>query len=158
MKLDWRKLIAAVLITEGAGILGSFFTAPKVTAWYAFLDKPTWNPPSWLFAPVWTLLFLLMGIALYRVWRTGLKTEDTRESFWLFIAHLGVNIIWSLVFFGLQSPGWGVVVILTLLAFIAYLIVRFYRIDKLAGWLLVPYIAWVSFATVLNTTVWLLNR
>jgi benzodiazapine receptor len=120
-------------LPKGAGILGSFFTAPKVTSWYAFLDKPAWNPPSWLFAPVWTLLFLLMSIALYRVWRTGLKTEDARESFWLFIAHLGVNIIWSLVFFGLQSPGWGVVVILTLLAFIAYLIFRFYRIDKLAG-------------------------
>lgn len=154
---SWWKLPAAILLCEGAGILGTLFTASQITTWYATLDKPVWNPPNWLFAPVWTTLFALMGIALYLVWRTGLKKIQEWEAFWLFLAHLLVNITWSIVFFGLENPGLGIVVILVLLAFILYLIYRFGRINQWAAWLLVPYAAWVSFATVLNIAIWRLN-
>lgn len=156
MKDSW-KLISAVLICEAAGALGAIFTTPQITTWYATLAKPSWNPPNWVFGPVWTTLFLLMGIALYLVWRTGLREKAERTAFRLFLAHLLLNIGWSVAFFGLESPGMGVVVIVTLLAFILYLIVKFREINHWAGWLLVPYAAWVAFATVLNIAVWRLN-
>ena len=154
---NWQKLVAAILICEGAGALGAVFTTPAIATWYATLAKPAWNPPSWLFAPVWTTLFVLMGIALYLIWRTDLTKIEEREAFWLFLAHLLVNVLWSVVFFGLHSPGLGVVVILILLGYIIYLITRFWPINRTAAWLLVPYALWVSFATVLNFTIWQLN-
>ena len=133
-----------------AGLVGSLATGSAIAGWYTTLTKPEFNPPNWVFAPVWTTLYLMMGIALYRVWRRG-------HSPILFIAHLVVNALWSIVFFGLHSPALGLAVILILLAMIVVITRRFWRVDRLAGYLLVPYLAWVAFVAVLNASIWWLN-
>lgn len=149
--------MASILICQGAGLMGSFFTAPAVKDWYPTLVKPSFNPPNWLFGPVWTTLFLLMGIALYLIWEKGLKEKKGKAVFDFFFLHLALNILWSALFFGLRNPLLGLVEIVVLWGVIAYLIKAFGRIDKRAGWLLVPYLAWVSFAAFLNFSIWKLN-
>lgn len=158
MKINWAKLVGAIAICETAGAIGAIFTTSQIATWYRTLAKPAWNPPAVIFGPVWTTLFLLMGIALYLVWQTNLKKRTERQAFWLFLAHLVVNILWSVVFFGWHSLVGGLVVIIILLIYIAYLTYRFWQIKPAAGWLLLPYLAWVAFATYLNYTIWYLNR
>lgn len=171
------KFTASVLICEGSGLLGSFFTAPSIPIWYAGLEKPFFSPPNWLFAPVWTFLFFLMGVALYFAWKenfvpktsVGQKTWNPLSTkLWngawkeenavaIFVLQLVLNITWSVVFFGLKSPGMAFFVILALWFAILYTIVNFYRISKNAGYCLLPYILWVTFAAILNFAVWRLN-
>ena len=156
--MNLLKFIAAVVLSMSAGLLGSLATFSSVATWYPTLNKPWFSPPNWIFGPVWTLLYIMMGIALYLVWEKGYAKKNVRFAFWLFVVHLGFNAAWSIVFFGLHSPPGGLVVILILWTLIVALIRKFYRIARAAAYLLVPYLAWVSFATVLNCAVWLLNR
>lgn len=159
MKLrDLGKLLTSIIIVELAGVAGSIATFSSINLWYKFLAKPPFNPPNMVFGPVWTILYLLMGVALYLVWSKGLNKKKVKFAFWLFIVHLFVNAGWSLVFFGLHSLFGGFVMIIILELFIVALIWKFSEIDKWAAYLLVPYILWVSFAGVLNAAVWLLNR
>jgi tryptophan-rich sensory protein len=155
MKLG--KLLVSIVIVLAAGLLGSVVTFPSIPSWYSTLIKPPFSPPNWIFGPVWTALYILMGIALWLVWEKGLKHQKVRFAFWLFIIHLAVNAGWSVVFFGLHSILGGLIVIIILWVLIATLMLKFYAIDRRAAYLLVPYILWVSFATVLNYSLLLLN-
>lgn len=181
MKNKIIKLVISIIICEGAGIVGSIFTVPVISTWYVALQKPSFNPPNWIFAPVWTILFLLMGISLYLVWEKGFKVQDfeskqsgkkawnpVSEKLWsgswreenavaIFVLQLVLNILWSVIFFGLKLPAAAFSEILMLWAAIMYTIFNFYRISKPAAYLLIPYILWVSFATILNFSVAILN-
>lgn len=151
------KLVTSIALPQAAGFVGSLFTISQIELWYTTLVQPDLAPPNWLFGPVWFILYTLMGIALYLVWHRGLTTRAHRFAFWFFIAHLVVNSVWSIVFFGLHNISAALVVILVLWGMIAYLIKLFKHIDTRAAWLLVPYLAWVSFATYLNYSFWMLN-
>lgn len=151
------KLIASILIVFFGAALGSAATSTELTTWYASLTKPAWNPPNWLFGPVWTTLYVLMGIALFLVWREGLDRRDVRYAILIFAVQLGLNIAWSVVFFGLNSILGGLVVIFILWLAIWANIVAFYIISKPAGLILIPYLIWVSIASYLNYTIYLLN-
>lgn len=151
------KLIVAIIISELAGIIGSLFTAPSIAGWYATLTKPALNPPSWIFGPVWTTLFALMGIAAFLVWKKGLDRKDVRIALSIFIGQLALNMLWSIIFFGSQSPEAAFVEIIFLWLAILATITVFAKISKPAAWLLLPYILWVSFAAYLNYSIWILN-
>lgn len=140
-----------------AGLLGSLFTQTGVDSWYANLIKPEFNPPNWVFGPVWTILYILMGISLYLIWDKGLKKKELRFAFGIFILQLLFNAWWSILFFGLQNPKMAFCEIVFLWFLIVFVIYLFSNIRKLAAWLLVPYLLWVSFATVLNYSIWVLN-
>ncbi|HER43711.1 MAG TPA: tryptophan-rich sensory protein [Candidatus Eisenbacteria bacterium] len=152
------KLAASILVCQAAGFIGSFFTRPAIPGWYAGLEKPSFNPPNGVFAPVWTALYLLMGIALFLVWKIGFGDERVRKGMILFGIQLVLNTGWSIAFFGFESPLAGLVVIVVLWAAILATMLDFFRISRVAGALLVPYIAWVSYAAVLNLFLYTLNR
>ena len=151
------KLIVAITISELAGIIGSVFTTPSIATWYATLAKPVLNPPAWIFGPVWTTLYALMGIAAFLVWKQGLDRKDVRIALGLFVIQLALNTLWSIIFFGLHNPGAAFVEIVFLWLAIVATIVAFSRISRPAAWLLVPYVAWVGFAGYLNFALWMLN-
>ena len=155
MKINFKLLLSSVFISHLAGIIGSIATASSVSTWYTTLNKPTFNPPGWLFGPVWLLLYTMMGIALYLVWTSKLKQKQLAVK--IFLVHLVFNTAWSLIFFGLKNLFVALIVIGVLWLMIAYLIFLFNKISKLAGWLLIPYLLWVSFASILNLTIWQLN-
>jgi len=148
------KLIAAVLFCQAAGFLGSLATTPSIGGWYKSLAKPSFNPPNWVFGPVWTTLYLLRGIALFLVWRLGLKTEGVQAALILFLIQLALNTLWSILFFGLHQPLPALIEIIVLWAFILWTMIKFFGLSRPAGWLLVPYLLWVSFASVLNFFLW----
>ena len=150
-------LIGSVLLCNCAGLLGSLFTTTGPGSWYSTLIKPAFNPPSWIFAPVWTLLYILMGISLYLVIMEGMKGRDVRIPLLIFAIQLILNILWSYAFFGLESTFFGLLVILILWISIVATMILFYPVRKAAAWLLVPYILWVSFATLLTYTIYSLN-
>jgi len=150
-------LIASIIICQLAGVVGSIFTTPAIPTWYAGLNRPSLTPPNWLFAPVWTFLFLLMGISLFLVWRKSQPTARRRLALSIFAIQLVLNVLWSLVFFGLRSPLGGLIVIGLLWVAILLTIVSFWKISKTASVLLLPYILWVSFAAILNSYLWKLN-
>ncbi|MBL0233089.1 MAG: tryptophan-rich sensory protein [Chitinophagaceae bacterium] len=151
------KLIIAILIPLIVGFTSGFFTAGNVTGWYQTIQKPSWNPPSWIFGPVWTTLYILMGIALFLVWRSDAPDSVKRTAFILFAAQLVFNFFWSLIFFEMHEPGWAFAEIVVMWILILLTIFSFGKISSLAAWLLVPYISWVSFASILNYTIWRLN-
>ena len=140
----------------GVGAIGGWATAGSVATWYPTLDKPSWNPPPWVFAPVWTLLYVVMATAAWLVWRR-LGWSQGRVALGIFAAQLAVNAAWSPLFFGARSPAAALVDIVALWVLLAVTIVAFWRAVPLAGALLVPYWLWVSFATALNFTIWRLN-
>ena len=150
-----ERLAVSLAIPQLAGLVGSIFTAPNISAWYSGLEKPWFVPPNWLFAPAWTTLFVLMGLALFIVWEKGGKQSGMACR--IFGVQLVLNVLWSILFFGLRSPLLGLAEIIALWAAIAWSIRVFYGIDRRAGYLLVPYIAWVTFAAVLNMWIVLLN-
>ncbi len=182
---NYLKLIISVVVSELAGVFGLIFTTPAVNpstgsgqAWYATLVKPELAPPNWIFAPVWTILFFILGVSLYVVWKNDFRVVNPvftkkawnklSERLWtgdlqklntiaIFSVQYILNILWSFVFFGLHSPGLAFFVLLALWFSIIYLIINFYRISKIAGYLLIPYILWVSFAGYLNYSIWQLN-
>lgn len=174
------KFIVSVAVCELAGILGTLFTAPAVTSWYAVLSKPALNPPAWVFAPVWTVLYFLMGMALYLVWKNNFQVKrkllqpgkqawnQWSEKFWvgklqtanilaIFGLQLGLNILWSYLFFGRHAVGLAFFELLALWWAIVYTIINFYRVSKPAALFLTPYLVWVSFAVYLNFAFWILN-
>jgi translocator protein len=151
------RILAFVLVCELAGIIGSFFTAPSIPGWYAGLVKPSFNPPGWVFAPVWTILYILMGLAAYLVYEKGPKRGDVRTALAVFAGQLLLNALWSIVFFGAHMILGAAVIIVLLWGLIVATIWLFSRISKVAAYLLVPYILWVSFATVLNISLYVLN-
>jgi tryptophan-rich sensory protein len=154
------KLVISLVLPFLAGFIGSLATMPAIPTWYASLIKPSFSPPNWVFGPVWTTLYLLMGISFYRIWSLEAKPQDTQlknRSLLLFIIHLFINAFWSIAFFGLQSPLLALIVIVTLLIIILIIKKMFYRLDPLAALLLLPYFLWVSFATLLNFSIWYLN-
>jgi benzodiazapine receptor len=153
---DILTLIAAILLCESAGIIGSLFTFSEIPTWYASLEKPSFNPPNWLFGPAWTTLYALMGVSLYLVWKER-KKADIKVALAFFITQLILNAIWSILFFGLHSPILGLACIILLWLSIAATIFFFYKISKNAAYFLIPYILWVSFASILNASVWMLN-
>ena len=150
------KLIAAIVICEATGIIGSLVTDSD-SEWYRTLVKPSFNPPSWVFAPVWTTLYLLMGIAAYLVWKQGLQNRAVKQALLIFVAQLVLNGIWSPVFFGMHQVGGALLVIILLWLMIVLTILRFYPLSRVAAYLLIPYLLWVSFASVLNFAIWRLN-
>jgi benzodiazapine receptor len=150
-------LFSSIIICQLAGIIGSVFTTPAIPRWYANINKPSFNPPNWVFAPVWTTLYLLMGIALFLVLRKGLNEKDIKIAIAVFVFQLVLNSLWSFLFFGLESPFAAFIEIIFLWAAILISIILFFRISGVAGALLIPYILWVSFASVLNFSIWRLN-
>jgi len=152
------RILIFVLVCELAGFVGSVFTTPSIPGWYAGLVKPSFNPPNWIFAPVWTILYVLMGIAAYLVYDKGLRRKDVRKALAVFAGQLVLNALWSIVFFGAHLILGAAGVIVLLWAMILASIWLFSRISKAAAYLLVPYILWVSFATVLNISLYVLNR
>jgi tryptophan-rich sensory protein len=155
--LDAVRLVAAILLTNMAGIIGSLFTTPNIPGWYAGLAKPLLTPPSWVFAPVWTALFVLMGVSLFLLWKEGTEKPGVGAALVFFGLQLGLNVLWSALFFGLQSPLLGLIEILALWLAILATIVLAYRVSRPAAYLLVPYLVWVSFATYLTWAIWTLN-
>lgn len=152
-----RKLITAIAICELTGILGSVFTASSVSTWYTTLIRPAFAPPNWIFGPVWTTLFALMGFAAFLVWRAGLHRRDVRIALAIGVAQLVLNFLWSVIFFGLRNPGAAFVEIIILWLAILATMIAFARVSRAAAWLLVPYIVWVSFAAYLNYSIWIAN-
>ncbi len=151
------KVLIAIFVSELAGIVGSVFTTPSIEGWYAGIVKPALNPPAWVFGPVWTTLFALMGIAAFLVWEKGLYRRDVKIALSIFIGQLILNTFWSIIFFGFHSPGGALIEIIFLWLAIFVTLIAFARISKPAAWLLAPYILWVSFALYLNYTIWILN-
>lgn len=148
--------IAAIIGSYASGVIGSLATIPNIPTWYAALEKPLLNPPNWVFGPVWSVLYVLMGVALALVILAKTKRSKNNAYTW-FGVQLALNTVWSLVFFGLHSPWLGVVVIAALIVSIIMTIRAFYPIKKAAAWLLLPYLAWVSFATYLTISIAVLN-
>jgi translocator protein len=151
------KLIVSILVVFVAGSIGTLATMSELTTWYAALIKPPWTPPNWAFGPIWSTLYVLMGIALFLVWRQGLERKDVKFAILIFAVQLVLNILWSVVFFGIHSIFGGFILILILWIAIFANIIAFYIISKPAGLLLIPYIIWVSIASYLNYSVYLLN-
>jgi len=151
------KFVISITLPFLAAFVGSYFTTPSIATWYAYLNKPTFSPPNWIFAPVWTLLYILMGISFYIIWGASSK-KNKGGAMGVYIAQLVLNSMWSIVFFGLHNLGLALVVIAILWVLILLTIIRFYKFNKIAGIILIPYILWVSFASFLNLTVFLLNR
>ena len=150
-------LVVSIAIPLLAGFIGSIATSGSVSSWYQTINKPSFNPPDWVFGPVWTTLFILMGISLYIVWSKGLKKKGVKKALSVFGVQLALNILWSFLFFGLKSPLYGLIEIIILWAAILYTIILFYRVSRTAAYLLIPYILWVSFAFVLNLAIFILN-
>jgi benzodiazapine receptor len=155
---NFLKLVVSILICLAAGFIGSFFTSHSVSTWYPMLDKPPFTPPNWVFMPVWTLLYLLMGVSLFLVWRQGTSYKIVRIGLVLFFVQLLLNLLWTLLFFGMRSPLAGLVDILILWVFIFLTMLAFFGVSRTAGILLLPYFLWVGFATLLNFSLWKLNQ
>lgn len=151
------KFIVSLILPLVAGFVGSIFTTPAINSWYTTLIKPSFNPPNWIFGPVWTFLFILMGISLYIVWTSDINKNKKRVAMVVFFGHLVLNTLWSIIFFGLNNPFFAFVEIVILWISILITAFLFFRIKKIAGILFIPYIVWVSFASVLNFSIWQLN-
>lgn len=155
---DVVKLVAAILICQAAGGIGAIATASSVSGWYSTLNKPSFNPPNWVFGPVWTTLYTMMGIAVWMVWNKGISNPTVRMAVILFAIQLVLNSLWTFIFFYFHLTGWAFVEIIILLAAILLTTIWFFRISTASGILMLPYIAWVSFASVLNFSLWWLNK
>jgi len=149
-------LLVWIALSLLAGVIGSLFTAHSVTTWYVALAKPSWTPPSWLFGPVWTVLYLLMGLAAWLVWRKGGFAAATAPLA-LFLVQLALNATWSVLFFGLRRPGLAFGEIVLLWCFILATTIAFWSRRAAAAYLMLPYLGWVSFALALNLSIWRLN-
>lgn len=150
--------IIAILICEAAGGIGSIFTRSGLDGWFQTLNKPSFNPPRWVFGPVWTLLYALMGIAASLVWQHRDTDPAARPALRLFGVQLGLNVLWSAAFFAARSPLAGLIEIVFLLAALIATVLKFARVSRTAALLMLPYLAWTSFAAVLTATIWRLNR
>lgn len=154
---DIAALVLLVAVTLGAGWVSSFATMPNIPTWYAALEKPSFNPPNTIFPIVWTALYIFMAVAAWLVWRTPAPAPRRRSALVLYFIQLVVNVAWSFAFFGAHSPLAGLVVIGILIVAIVATILAFRHISGLAALLMLPYLAWVAFATVLNAAIFSLN-
>jgi tryptophan-rich sensory protein len=154
---QWIGLAAAVGLCFAAAGIASIYTTPAIPGWYASLQKPAWNPPRWVFGPVWTLLYLMMAVAVWLVWRER-GFAGAALALTLFLLQLVLNALWSIIFFGWRSPALALVEIFFLWAAIFATMLAFWRISHAAGWLMWPYLLWVTFAGFLNLAIWKLNR
>jgi translocator protein len=152
------KLIASIAIAQSAGLIGSLFTLESVATWYPTLTKPSWNPPSWVFGPVWTLLYTMIGVALYLVWTRHIGGHIRILWLRIFGVQLVLNALWSVLFFGARTLDYALIEIAFLWCSILALILLALRFDKRVSLLLIPYLLWVSFASYLNYTLWVLNQ
>jgi tryptophan-rich sensory protein len=157
--INKQKLIISLSLPLLSGFLGSFFTSSEISGWYGTLIKPSFNPPSWIFGPMWTLLYILMGISVYLIWshRSFWHKKEIKMAVCLFWIHLFFNGIWSIIFFRWHQIGLAMFDIMIIWIFIIILIFKFWKINRLASYLLVPYFLWVSFASILNFSIWYLN-
>lgn len=158
MKKKIIQFIGSILICLAPGIVGGLFTVQAIPQWYSTINKPFFNPPSWIFGPVWTVLYLMMGIALFLIWKEKSEKKLKQKAIIIFVVQLFLNAAWSPAFFGLHSPLLGLAIIIPLWVSILLTIRYFGKISKNAAFLLAPYILWVSFATVLNFAIWWMNR
>lgn len=154
---DLNKVVTAVAICLAVGFAGALLTADQIVTWYGMLNKPVFTPPNWVFGPVWTLLYILMGVAAGLVWGTLKKHKEAKHALFIFGIQLALNFGWSILFFGLQSPLLGLVDILVLWAMIIVTIAIFWQYSRTSSILLIPYLAWVTYATVLNIAIVKLN-
>jgi tryptophan-rich sensory protein len=152
------KLIVSLAACQLAGIVGGLFTASSIGSWYAGLNKPSFNPPNWVFGPVWITLYVLMGIALYLVWAGDFPGKAKQTAVILFFIQLVLNMFWTFFFFYLQKPFLGLIEIVILLVFIILTMWKFYTLRPAAAYLMMPYLLWVGFAAVLTFSLWNLNR
>jgi benzodiazapine receptor len=157
MLSDLLRLAVSIAVCQLAGFVGSVFTRISVGTWYAALKKPSFTPPNWVFSPVWITLFVLMGIAAFLVWNKGLSDQKVKIALGIFAVQLILNVLWSVMFFGLRSPLAGLIEIAVLWVAILVTILYFFKVSNTAGILLIPYFLWVSFAAVLNASIWRLN-
>jgi translocator protein len=155
---DGIKLAISILASFAAAGIGSLFTFKAIPTWYRGLKKPPYTPPNWAFGPVWTTLYILMGISVFLTWQKGFSTNEATLAFTLFWIQLLFNVLWSIIFFGMKSKGVGVITIIVLWLLILATIIASFRVSVWAGALLIPYIIWVSIASYLNIGVWLLNK
>jgi len=155
--MNYKRLIVCLALPQLAGLVGSVFTTSAIPTWYADLVKPSFSPPNWIFGPAWVLLYILMGISVYLIWQRIEENKKARRMMWLFWIHLFFNAIWSIIFFGLQNPGLAFINIIIIWLFIIALIIKFWKINRWATYLLIPYLLWVSFAGALNYFIWHLN-
>lgn len=153
----WARLVLSVALMVGVAAIGSAATAPRIAGWYAALAKPAFTPPNWVFPLAWTVLYGLMAVALFRLWSRPAQTAGRRGALILFLAQLAVNAIWSPIFFGLKAPGAGLAVIVLLVLVLVPTIRAAFAVDRVAGWLLVPYLLWVCYACALNAAIVVLN-
>lgn len=156
-KVNIFSLLFFIGISQAVGLMGAVVTTPSIRNWYVYLNKPFFTPPNWLFAPVWTLLFLLMGISVYLIYQKGIKKVEVKNALYFFAIQLTLNTLWSYIFFGYKLLFLAYIEIIILWIFIFLTIKSFWKIDKLAGKLLIPYILWVTYASFLNLAVVLLN-
>lgn len=154
---DILRLAVSIFMCNSAGLIGSFFTLDSVRTWYPTLIKPALNPPAWVFGPIWTLLYTMMGIALFLVWSRHRGGKKRIRWLILFFIHLGLNALWSVLFFGYQMLFVAFIEICLLWLTLVALILIAFRFDRRVAYLLLPYLAWISFAGYLNYTLWQLN-
>jgi len=157
VRLNLPKLIISIALCLSIGFLGYFFTVSEISTWYATLNKSSFNPPNWIFAPVWTILYIFMGISLYLLWTAKKKEKDKDKAMNLFLVQLVLNFFWSVIFFGMHNPPAAMVEIVALWIFIFILIRQSLTISKTSAYLLYPYLAWVTFASLLNLFIVILN-
>lgn len=159
----WWKIVISVIACLGLGTLSGVSTISEVQGWYAQLDKPVFTPPNWLFGPVWSVLYILIGGSFGLIWQVAARgrypiiTKFAKQGLLLFALHFALNLAWTPVFFGLNNPAWGLVIILALLTMIILLMKHFFRLDRLSAFLMIPYLIWVAYATALNIGIVVLN-
>lgn len=158
MKILWRKLILSEVLCFLPGVLGSIFTFSQITSWYAGLHKPFFTPPNALFGPVWTILYFLQGVSFYLIWKGRIKTRQIRLGLLFFFIQLLLNALWSILFFGFHAVGLAILDIIGLWIFIFLVILSFAKVSKVASWILVPYLVWVTYAGLLTIGIFLLNK
>jgi tryptophan-rich sensory protein len=156
MRFNIFRLVLSLITCQLAGFVSALFTTPAISGWYATLEKPTFNPPNWIFSPVWIFLYLLMGVTLYILWQ-NLPRAEAKIALWFFALQLILNILWSVIFFGLKLPMVAFLEIIILWVVILLTIIRSARVSKTTIYLLLPYILWVNFAAILNFFLWRLN-
>jgi len=154
LRYSWLVLAGFIGAAFLAGAIGSWATFAHVRSWYPLLNKPSWNPPSWVFGPVWSTLYVLMGVAIWRAWRMGPTARPLVVGYFV---QLVCNALWSVLFFGLKQPAWALGDIILLWGLLAWLQLRLWQVDRFAGVLWLPYLLWVSFATLLNAAIVRLN-
>jgi benzodiazapine receptor len=156
-KLQIIKLIVSLILPLALGTIAGIFTAQSVPEWYATLNRPSFNPPNWIFGPVWTTLYIIMGISLFLIWRQDMRKERNLAIL-VFMLQLLFNFGWSFIFFHFKMIGFALIELILLWISIVIMLVLFYKIKPIASYINIPYLLWVTFATVLNGSYYFLNR